>query len=88
VFAEGSSVPNDPAPFPRDDLRAATDNANAHAAIDALHAEIGSPQPDPGRVRDHVATLQLWPSLIAPLERWYLDPRTQTFIADLTSAGL
>jgi hypothetical protein len=32
--------------------------------------------------------LNAWDDLVATLERWYMDPRTQAFIAELTAAGI
>jgi hypothetical protein len=75
--------------FPADDLKAAAGTApEAHAAIDALHGELQGGNPDPARIQEHVETLRRVPGLIEPLENWWLDPRTQTFFADLNAAGL
>jgi hypothetical protein len=75
--------------FPHADLKAAAGNApEAHAAIDALRGELTGPSPDPARINEHVAQLRGNPALLGPLERWWLDPRVQGFIADLGAAGL
>ncbi len=82
-------MPQDPAPFPADELRAAAAaHDDARTEVDALHAELQSEQPDPERIAGHVERLRGWDNLVAGLERWYLDPRTQLFISDLNSTGL
>jgi len=85
---EESRMPQDPAPFPADELRAAAAHDDARTEVDALHAELQSEQPDPERIAGHVERLRGWDNLVAGLERWYLDPRTQLFISDLNSTGL
>ncbi len=80
-----SDLPN----FPHDDLRAAAgDEPDAHAAIDALHGELQATPPDAARISRHVEKLRGFPALRAQLESWWLDPRVETFIADLNAAGL
>ena len=81
--------PQDPAPLPADELRAAAaDSPGAHPAIDALHAAVTAKNPDPDAIRQHVEHLRGIPALLGPLERWWMDPRTQAFIAELNAAGL
>jgi len=80
----GQSFP----PFPADELRAATTDPIAHSDIDALHSELGAQKPSAARIGEHVERLRRWDDLVAPLERWWLDPRTQLFIEDLTAIGL
>jgi hypothetical protein len=76
-------------PFPEDELRAqAKSNKEAHAKIDALRDELSSEKPSAKRIKEHVEHLNAWDDLVATLERWWMDPRTQTFIWDLTEAGL
>jgi len=85
---EETRMPQDPAPFPADELRAAAAHDDARSEVDALHAELQSGTPDATRIAGHVERLRGWDSLVAGLERWYLDPRTQLFISDLNSTGL
>ena len=77
-----------PAPFPAQELREATADTEAHAAIADLHAELSAHPPDPARIEQHVHRLSGWNALVATVESWYLDPRTQLFIEELTAAGL
>ena len=80
---------SDPAPFPAHELHdAAGDHPEAQRAIDALHAEVRAGAPSAARIDEHVAGLRRFSSILAPLEAWYLDPRTQAFIAELNAAGL
>jgi hypothetical protein len=81
-------MPQDPAPFPADELRAAAAHDDARSEVDALHAELTSGTPDPARIAGHVERLRGWDNLVGHLERWYLDPRTQLFIQDLNATGL
>jgi hypothetical protein len=81
-------MPQDPAPFPADELRSAAAHDDARGAVDALHAELQSATPDPAQIEGHVARLRGWSDLVGTLERWYLDPRTQLFMQDLNAAGL
>jgi hypothetical protein len=76
-------------PFPDDELRAsAPANSEAHETIDALRNELTRERPNPQAIKDHVERLSQWQNLVASLERWYLDPRTQAFIAELQATGL
>jgi hypothetical protein len=76
-------------PFPEDELRAsAPANTEAHETIDALRTELTRERPNPQKIHEHVQHLSQWQNLVATLERWYLDSRTQAFIAELTAAGL
>ncbi len=75
--------------LPLESLKIAAGEApEAHAAIDALHQELQGNPPDPARIKEHVDRAKGFPALLAPLESWWLDPRTQTFLADLNGAGL
>ena len=47
-------MPQDPAPFPADELRAAAGHDDARNEVDALHAELQSSSPDPKRIEGHV----------------------------------
>jgi len=76
-------------PFPEGELREkAPANSEAHATIDALRNELASEQPDARRIEDHVERLRGWDELVATLERWWMDSRTQAFIQELSAAGL
>ena len=75
--------------LPIDRLRAAVPNdSKAQAAIDALHAELGSDQPAPDKIKEHVATLRRHAPLTTLIANWFEDPRTQAFIDELTATGL
>jgi hypothetical protein len=79
----------DPAPLPIDELRAAASaDPGAHPTIDALHAAVTAEQPDAAAISRHVENLRMTPAVVATLERWWMDPRTQAFIAELNAAGL
>jgi hypothetical protein len=81
--------PQDPAPFPADELRAAAaDHPGAHPGIDALHSAVTAENPDAAAIQRHVEHLRGTPALLGPLERWWMDPRTQAFIAELNATGL
>jgi hypothetical protein len=76
-------------PFPEDELREkAPTNSEAHATIDALRNELSREKPDARRIEEHVERLRAWDDLVATLERWWMDPRTQAFVQELTAAGL
>ena len=79
----------DPAPLPLDELRsAAAGDPDAHPGIDALQAALAAKSPDAASIEQHVEHLRGVPALLGPLERWWLDPRTQAFIAELNATGL
>jgi len=76
-------------PFPEDELRErAPANSEAHATIDALRNELALEKPDPQRIEEHVERLRGWDEMVATLERWWMDSRTQAFIQELTATGL
>lgn len=77
---------NEPAPYPIDELHAAAPEAATH--IDALHAELKSDRPDPKAIDDHVETLKSHNGVVSLLEKWYLDEKTQAFVAELNGLGL
>jgi hypothetical protein len=77
-----------PPNFPVDALRSAADSDQARADVDALHAELAKDQPSADAINAHVDQLRKRPPLFAIVANWFDDPRTQTFLADLSSAGL
>jgi hypothetical protein len=77
---------NRPAPFPFDELHAAAPEAADH--IDALRTELERDRPDPERIGTHVTTIRGHGGLLGTIESWYLDERTQAFIAELNGLGL
>ena len=80
---------NDRPEVPLDDLHAAAGgHAEAAAAVSAFHAEYASDDPDPKRLQAQAKQLSGFASLAGPLERWWLDPRVQAFIAELNATGL
>jgi|HubBroStandDraft_6_1064221.scaffolds.fasta_scaffold3204718_1 hypothetical protein len=79
-------MPDSRPPFPADDLRAAAPGAQPD--IDALHDELNSASPDRQRIEEHVGRLRGWDDLVATVERWYMDPRTQAFLEELKATGI
>lgn len=80
---------NDTPPrLPLDAMRQAADDADTHADIDALHQELSKDRPSADTISSHVERLRRQPKLVAIVANWFEDPRTQTFLADLSSAGL
>jgi hypothetical protein len=75
--------------LPHEDLHAALpEGHDAHATVDALHAEMQKPAPDRGSVEQHVAHLRLIPELEATVVAWWEDPRVQRIVADLGQIGV
>jgi len=59
------------------------------AAIDDFHAEYRSDQPDPQRLAAHAEKVRAVPTFLGPFEAWYLNPRVQSFLAELnTGVGI
>jgi hypothetical protein len=77
-----------PPQLPVDAMRQAAEDAAAHAEIDALHEELSKETPSADKIATHVERIRRQPKLLAIIENWFDDPRTQTFLADLSSAGL
>ncbi len=74
---------------PSEDLHAALPPDHcAHAAIDDLHAEIGSDAPDRDAIEAHVQRLRALPELEARIANWWEDPSTQRFVWNLSQIGL
>jgi hypothetical protein len=67
---------------------AAGDHPEAAAALSAFHAEYASDEPDPKALEAHANRLLDFPALVGPFERWYLEPRVQAFLAELSATGL
>jgi hypothetical protein len=74
--------------LPVEQLHAAAESATARADIDALHAELSKDRPSAAAIASHVERLREQPKLLAVIGNWFDDPRVQTFLADLSSAGL
>jgi hypothetical protein len=80
---------NDRPEVPIDDLRvAAGSEADAHAALGAFQAEYARDAPDRERLEAHASRLRAIPGIVAPFERWWLDPRVQAFVSELNATGL
>ena len=77
---------NRPPDLPLDALRSG--DPSSSDTIDALHAELGKDAPSAGAISEHVETLRRQPPLVAILENWFDDPRTQAFLAELSATGL
>ncbi|HEV3156183.1 MAG TPA: hypothetical protein VGZ00_02435 [Candidatus Baltobacteraceae bacterium] len=74
---------------PLDTLRSKLpENHEAHAELDALHAEMSKDRPSAHAIRGLVQALHRWPELEATLTIWWNAPNTQHFIEDLTHIGL
>lgn len=75
--------------FPVDELKAAAgQDREALSRIDALHGELNSDTPAREAIDAHVTELRKHPSLMTLLENWFLDPRTQEFMDELSGTGL
>jgi hypothetical protein len=82
-------MPDNPPQLPIDQLRAAVPgNPSAQAAIDELHGELASERPASSKIKAHVESLRKHAPLTVIIANWFEDPRTQTFIQELTAAGL
>ncbi|MBV8602251.1 MAG: hypothetical protein JO359_11870 [Candidatus Eremiobacteraeota bacterium] len=82
-------MPDDRPDFPLENLRAAVPgNPGAQAEIDALHRELAAERPASAKIKAHVESLQKHAPLSTLVANWFEDPRTQTFIQELTAAGL
>ena len=56
--------------------------------IDALHAELGKARPSTATIAGHVESLRRQPRIVTLIENWFDDPRTQTFLSELSATGL
>jgi hypothetical protein len=75
--------------LPHEDLHAALPEAHdAHATVDALHAEMQKPAPNRALVEQHVARLRLLPELEATIVSWWEDPRVQRIVSGLGQIGV
>ncbi len=75
--------------LPYDDLRSAVGNdAIARQELDALHAHLNDPAPDPARIRGHVDGLRGLREAEAHVANWWDDPVTQRWFKALGDAGL
>jgi hypothetical protein len=75
--------------LPLEELRAAAaGHPESTSAIDDLHAELSAPTPDPARLQAHAERISAFADLAGPFERWWLNPRVQAFIAELTATGI
>ena len=75
--------------FPADELKAAAgQDRDTLSRIDALHRELTSEKPASESLNAHVEELRKHPSLMTLIENWFLDPRTQEFIEELSGTGL
>jgi hypothetical protein len=75
--------------FPYDDLHAAVGaDPAAKGELDALHAHLNEPSPDPERIRAHVDALRGVHDAEARIANWWDDPETQRWIMTISNAGL
>jgi hypothetical protein len=75
--------------LPYDDLRSAIgDDAAARGELDALHAHLGEPNPDPARIERHVGALRGVREAEAHVANWWENPVTQRWFKALGDAGL
>ncbi len=76
-------------PLPYDELRRAIgDDAAARDELDALHAHLNEPQPDPSRIAGHVDALRGVRDAEARVANWWDDPQTQRWVKALGDIGL
>jgi hypothetical protein len=61
-----------------------------HAAqsVDALRAQLESPNPDPAAVERQAGLLRAIPVLEARIANWWDDPDTQRWVKAITDSGL
>jgi hypothetical protein len=75
--------------LPYDDLRTSIgDDPAARAELDALHAHLAEPNPDPARITGHVDALRGVHDAEARLANWWDDPAVQGWLKSLGDAGL
>jgi hypothetical protein len=75
--------------LPYDDLRSAIgDDPSARAELDALHAHVTGPNPDPQRITGHIDALRGVRDAEARLANWWDDPATQRWFKALGDTGL
>jgi len=76
-------------PLPYDELRTSIgDDPAARDQLDALHAHLAEPNPDPKRIAGHVDALRGVHDAEARLANWWDDPGTQSWLKSLGDAGL
>ena len=85
--ANGFTMPAPRPDFPYDDLRSHSDDPEYRSALEAFAAEYATDRPDHARLAEHARTVATEPSE-SPFARWWHDPHTQAFIAELTATGL
>ncbi len=74
---------------PYDELRGAIgDDPAARAALDALHAHVAAPNPDPKEIERHVDALRSIRDAEARVANWWDDPVTQRWFQALGNTGL
>jgi hypothetical protein len=80
----------DPVPHPPyDELRnAASADPEAAKSVEALHAELHAPAPNPDVVRKQASFLRGIPVLEARIANWWDDPNTQRWMLLITDQGL
>ncbi len=89
ITAAETLLPLAPDPMPREELHAALPGGHpAHAAIDRLHAEMGSTEPNRNTIEGHVKELRALPELEAIVANWWESPATQRFAWNLSQIGL
>jgi len=75
--------------LPYDELRGAIgDDPAARNELDALHAHLNEPNPDPAQIARHVDALRGMHDAEARVANWWDDPLTQTWFKALGDAGL
>jgi hypothetical protein len=79
------TVPHPPYEQLRRDL---SHDPAAGEALDALHAHLHGPAPEPATVQRHVDVLRGVRTVEARIANWWDDPVTQTWIKALSDAGL
>lgn len=74
---------------PYDELHAAAaGDPQAAQSVDALRAQLESPNPDPAAVEHQAGLLRAIPVLEARIANWWDDPNTQRWVKAITDSGL
>jgi L-fuculose-phosphate aldolase len=87
--AKGRGMADERPQVPLEELRAAAgDHPDARQAVEDFHGAFTAATPDSARVAAHAERLRGYDNVAGAFERWWLDPRVQTFLADLNATGI
>ncbi len=68
-----------------------TDDPNAAGANPHPELPLGDLRgaaPDVARLGEHAERVRAFAAIAGPFERWWLDPRVQAFVAELSATGI